>query len=44
MVGDRDGGKREGGGGDCPFHFFDFDGLGGGGDDVTGLVAKIYFF
>ena len=37
-------GRREkgGGGGDCPFHFFDFDGL--GGDDVTGLVAKIYFF
>ena len=29
------------GGGDCPFHFFDFDGL--GGDDVTGLVAKIQF-
>lgn len=31
------------GGGDCPFHFFDFDGL-GGGNEVTGLVAKIYFF
>ena len=29
MVGDKDGGKREGGG-DCPFHFFDFNGFGGG--------------
>ena len=42
MVGDRDEGKREGGG-DCPFHFFDHNGF-LGENDITGLIAKIYFF